>query len=131
MPPTRKTSQRLKILEYLKKAKTHPTAEQVYCEVKKDLPAISLATVYKNLHLLAKQGLIKEVWLNNKHRFEGKTCNHIHFTCNKCGKIEDILQKGMILYATKKIHLKNKSIDCIKIIVEGRCKKCQQVKKNN
>ena len=85
----RNTNQRLKILEYLKCVKTHPTAEQVYNDLRKDMPAISLATVYRNLHLLAEQKEVLRLEINNEYHFDGDSCRHQHCVCKKCGKIID------------------------------------------
>ena len=43
------TQQSAAVFRFLQQAKHHPTAEEVYLAVKKKLPRISLATVYKNL----------------------------------------------------------------------------------
>ncbi|HDR05264.1 MAG TPA: transcriptional repressor, partial [Candidatus Marinimicrobia bacterium] len=46
----RNTAQRTIILETLQKAKSHPSVEWLYNEVRKVLPHISLGTVYRNLN---------------------------------------------------------------------------------
>ncbi|MGE5577510.1 MAG: Fur family transcriptional regulator, partial [Syntrophothermus sp.] len=52
------TRQRQIILEELKNVTTHPTADEVYEMVRRRLPRISLGTVYRNLELLAEEGII-------------------------------------------------------------------------
>ena len=83
----RQTIQRIKILEYLEGVKTHPTAETIYREVKKELPTITLATVYRNLNLLADEGKIVKLEINNEYHFDADRSNHQHGVCKKCGKI--------------------------------------------
>ena len=68
MPSIRITTQKIKILEYLWNVNHHPTADEIYSEVKKDLPAISLATVYRNLHSLAEDGDIQKIEVNKEFR---------------------------------------------------------------
>ncbi|PIZ50710.1 hypothetical protein COY27_06375 [Candidatus Woesearchaeota archaeon CG_4_10_14_0_2_um_filter_33_13] len=51
----RETGQKKVIFECIKGLHTHPTAEEVYLLVKKEIPEISLATVYRNLNLLSKK----------------------------------------------------------------------------
>ena len=101
---TRNTTQRIKILEYLRSVKTHPTAEDIYKHVKKDLPSITLATVYRNLNLLAKQEEILKLEINGEYHFDGDVCYHQHGVCRKCGTIIDIMQKNITAYAMK--HMK-------------------------
>jgi len=122
----RQTTQRTKILEYLHKSKDHPTAEQVYKAVKKDLPSISLATVYRNLHFLEGQGQIIHLTVGNESRFDGQTCNHIHFICKKCQKIFDIHKPEVFQNINRQTKNQNIKPECVKIIIEGKCKKCQK-----
>jgi len=87
----RMTSQRSTILEVLKSLRTHPTADQVYEIVKKRLPKISIGTVYRNLDMLSRLGLIKKINVGTPQmRFDGRTEEHYHVVCNRCGKVEDV-----------------------------------------
>jgi len=84
------TPQRLAIYEYILSRKDHPTTDQVYQEVKKMYPTISLATVYQTLHLFTEIGLLQELELNNKtSRYDPNTSLHINIICKSCGKIQD------------------------------------------
>jgi Fur family peroxide stress response transcriptional regulator len=49
------------ILRILRSTKIHPTADWIYESARKDLPNISLGTVYRNLNLLRDEGKIKEL----------------------------------------------------------------------
>ncbi|MBN2112349.1 transcriptional repressor, partial [Candidatus Woesearchaeota archaeon] len=122
----RMTSQRMKILEYLKGVKTHPAAEEVYRNVKKELPAITLATVYRNLNLLAEEGKILKIEINNESRFDADISCHQHLVCRKCGRITDIFKKDISEYAMKKIKSNDFSPECVKIIFWGLCTKCKR-----
>ncbi|MBW1972253.1 MAG: transcriptional repressor [Deltaproteobacteria bacterium] len=91
MKKLRNTEQRKIILEELKKVNTHPTADEVYEMVKKRLPRISIGTVYRNLELLSKCGLIQKLELGcSQMRFDWNTNNHYHIRCIRCGKVEDV-----------------------------------------
>lgn len=89
----RVTIQRKIILETLRRLHSHPTAEELYQLVKPALPRISLATVYRNLDLLADEGLIRKfiVQGSSQKRFDGNPHPHSHGQCLKCGKIVDIM----------------------------------------
>jgi Fur family ferric uptake transcriptional regulator len=90
----RLTSQRQIILEELKKVKSHPTADEMYDMVRKRLPRIGLATVYRNLELLAKLGIIRKLEVDGKQkRFDGDISPHYHIRCIKCNQVDDIFIK--------------------------------------
>ncbi|OGW42181.1 MAG: hypothetical protein A2132_06900 [Nitrospirae bacterium RBG_16_43_11] len=87
----RHSRQRKVILDVLKRTKTHPSADWVYREVKKEIPNISLGTVYRNLKLLQSIGEVTEISCEgNEGRFEGNSHLHYHITCQKCGQIKDV-----------------------------------------
>ena len=123
---TRMTNQKLKIIEYLKSVKTHPTAEMVYNAVSKDLPAISLATVYRNLNLLAEQGKILRLEINGEYHYDGFCDSHQHLVCTNCGKIMDLGQKEISDYAMRKIKASDFEIKSVRIIFYGVCKDCKE-----
>lgn len=83
--------QRESIKSFLKTRTDHPTAEQVYFNLKKDFPNISLGTVYRNLSLLSDLGLIKKISCgNNAEHFDGNTLPHYHFICTNCNSVIDL-----------------------------------------
>ncbi len=87
----RMTKQRKTILRVLKHTKIHPTADWIYEAVKKEIPNISLGTVYRNLNVLAEMGKISVLDFGSTYsRYDGNPANHYHFICEKCGKIYDI-----------------------------------------
>ena len=90
----RLTSQRQIILEELRKVKSHPTADEMYDMVRKRLPRIGLVTVYRNLELLAKLGIIRKLEGDCKQkRFDGDISPHYHIRCIKCSRVDDIFIK--------------------------------------
>jgi len=83
---------RLKIYEYLTKNKTHPTAEEVYSSLSKDIPTLSKTSVYNTLSLFVEKGLAQMITIEeNIARFDADTSIHGHFQCKVCGKIYDFL----------------------------------------
>jgi Fur family ferric uptake transcriptional regulator len=90
-PMLRLTTQRQVILEELNKVKTHPTANELYDMVRKRLPRIGLGTVYRNLELMAENGMILKIEVGgSQKRFDATTDNHYHIRCSQCGKVDDI-----------------------------------------
>ncbi|QEN08436.1 transcriptional repressor [Oceanispirochaeta crateris] len=91
MDNLRMTTQRKIILEALKKSQSHPSADRVYEFVRGEIPNISLGTVYRNLEIMYRQGMIVRIETpDGQKRFDYDTSNHPHFRCEECGKIEDI-----------------------------------------
>jgi Fe2+ or Zn2+ uptake regulation protein len=85
------TRQRRVILEQLRKVCTHPTADEVYRMVRRRLTRISLATVYRNLEMLADRGLIRRLDLaGRRRRYDADMRDHYHVRCAKCGRVGDV-----------------------------------------
>lgn len=123
----RKTYQRIRIAEYLKSVKTHPTAEIVYKKVSKEIPSITLATVYRNLNLLSEKGEILRFDVDKEYRYDAETNSHQHFICEDCGKVIDVFQKEISDYALKKIK-NGLSPRSVSVIFHGRCNECSKPK---
>ncbi|MFW6011321.1 MAG: Fur family transcriptional regulator [Desulfosalsimonas sp.] len=86
----RQTKQRKLILECLRRTKSHPTAVEVYDCARKDLPSISLGTVYRNLDQLRSHGLAKRIdTCGDSKRFDATVEDHVHIICTVCGKVRD------------------------------------------
>jgi Fur family ferric uptake transcriptional regulator len=86
----RMTRQREVILEEIRRAKTHPSADEVYEMVRKRLPRISLGTVYRNLEILSELGKIQKLELGGDlKRFDWNPKQHYHIRCLSCGRIDN------------------------------------------
>ena len=87
----RTTPQRLEVYNILSEESKHMSAEDIYKEVTKTFPSISLATVYSILSLLSKEKLISEIRIDfDKSYFDVRVNEHHHFLCRRCGKVIDI-----------------------------------------
>jgi len=86
----RLTRPRRIILDVVRATDAHPTAAFVYQRVRRRLPRVSLATVYRNLRMLAAEGFLAERADAAGMRFDGNTGRHDHFTCLSCGRIYDV-----------------------------------------
>jgi len=120
----RLTRQRLEILEYLRSVTSHPTAEMIYFALKKDMPTLSLATVYRNVNYLVSQKMILEIkGEDGKMHFDGNNNSHLHFICEKCQKIYDIWTKKVPQFSKIDEVSTVSRIDCT---LYGTCKKCNK-----
>ena len=87
----RMTNQREMILQELKKSKGHLSADELYERVKKFMPRISLATVYRNLEILSDAGMIRKLEISGRQkRFDSELVDHDHIFCVQCHRIENL-----------------------------------------
>lgn len=87
----RMTRQKKLILDILRSTDIHPTADWVYEQARKQLPDISLGTVYRNLNVLKEEGEIMELTYGSTFsRYDGNPRNHYHFVCERCGRVLDV-----------------------------------------
>lgn len=81
------------ILDYLRQSKAHPSAETIYTDLKAQIPDLAMGTVYRNLTLFRKQGLVSSVaTVSGVERFDGNTLPHVHFICTDCDAVIDLHQ---------------------------------------
>jgi len=119
------THQRQVIYEAIVAAPGHYSPEQIYAEVRRRTPSISLATVYKNLRLFVDHGLLREVSPHASTLLvEGNLEPHHHLVCARCKAVQDI-EGDFINY--KKLSLQApRGFDLSQPLVEvfGLCRKC-------
>lgn len=85
------TDQRAAVFHYLANTDVHPTADEVFLAVRQELPAISLATVYKSLETLVGCGLaVKLSYADHSARYDGRTDPHHHARCVACERVLDL-----------------------------------------
>jgi Fur family transcriptional regulator, peroxide stress response regulator len=87
----RQTKQRQAILEAVERSHDHPTAAQVYERVRRVLPGVGFATVYRNLGALAVEGMIREIRVGDVTQYDRRTDRHDHAVCSRCGKLVDVM----------------------------------------
>lgn len=88
---TKYSRQREEIKHYLSTRKDHPTADKVYMAIRKQIPNISLGTVYRNLTMLAETGEIQRLRVGDGvDHFDFDTSPHYHFVCSECGGVSDL-----------------------------------------
>lgn len=87
----RYTAQREAVFRFLRSTDRHPTADEVFVNVRGQVPGISLATVYKSLETLVGCGLaVKLSTGDGSARFDGRTDDHHHLRCLSCDRILDL-----------------------------------------
>jgi Fur family peroxide stress response transcriptional regulator len=120
------THQRQVLYEVMSAMHGHPSPEEVYARVKKKVPAISLATVYKNIHLFVESGVFREVSMHHGSvRVEMNGEPHHHMVCSKCKRITDIGEKELGLVAKRDRLPGGFLVERYAVDVIGVCAKCQ------
>ncbi len=126
----RSSKQRDAVLKAVTSSNEHPTASDVYNEVKKEIPNISLGTVYRDLSQLAENGLIEIADSSDgKAHYEGKLDGHLHFVCENCGRITDIFCKPQLPDELKQFEKNGFLIRSQRTVFYGLCEDCLSAKK--
>jgi Fur family ferric uptake transcriptional regulator len=124
----RMTPQRKILVQELKRLHSHPTADELYETVRKKLPHISLGTVYRNLEILSRMGIIRKIELGGtQRRFDGDLEIHQHIRCTECGRIDD-LPSGVAVTSCDMDLLKQTGYEVVERRVEfiGVCPACRK-----
>lgn len=86
------TPQRLAVYRHLAAGAGHPSAEELCALVRRELPTLSLATVYKTLERLARIGAVRRVSrAGARSRWDAGAESHHHLVCIECEKVSDVL----------------------------------------
>lgn len=82
--------QRLKVLEYIYKNKTHPSVVEIYNDLHSHIPTLSKTTIYNTLKIFIEANLVKVINIeDHEARYDIVTEDHGHFKCESCGLIYD------------------------------------------
>lgn len=114
--------QRLKVFEYLHMNRCHPTADEIFGNLKKDIPTLSKTTVYNTLRLLVSAKLVRMINIeDNEIRYDIETENHGHFKCQSCGTIYNF---GINTDLLKSDELNGFKVDDKNVYFKGTCSRC-------
>jgi Fur family peroxide stress response transcriptional regulator len=81
---------RIRIMEYLLSRKSHPTADEIYTALVKEIPTLSKTTVYNTLNLFVKSNIARVITIEeNETRYDADMSCHGHFKCESCKAIRD------------------------------------------
>jgi len=132
------TPNRFKVALELFNSKDHPTIDDIYQKlVKNNDNRISFTSVYNIVKLFEKAGLVKEIAIDSKIRYDSDVAPHAHFICKECGQIQDIkLDKlnsfdeiELFNFKTTQVEgLKDNKVDSFEINFYGICEECLKEK---
>ena len=120
------TLQRRAVLEALKEAKGHPSAEDIYLIVKKRNPRVALGTVYQALSVLEKIGVVdSKHWSESPTRYDLNVEPHIDIRCAGCSEVSEV--PGVELGELEE-RISNSTpyeVTHTTMVVEGLCPTCR------
>ena len=121
----RMTPQRREIYDVLMSRKDHPSASDVFVQVKDTMPTISLATVYNCLEPMTQGGIVRQVNMDREpSRYCANLAEHAHFYCQACGQVSDVpLTEADDLTETLSLR-KGSEVARLELTVRGTCPTC-------
>jgi Fur family transcriptional regulator, ferric uptake regulator len=129
--PLRMTNQREIILLELMKSQGHLTADELYDIVKKVMPRISLATVYRNLEILSEAKMIGKLEISGRQkRFDYDPFDHDHIYCVVCHRVDNLLMAHKELTAEEFGAVAGYSVTGYRLEIVGVCPECQRKRDN-
>ena len=120
-PKRRMTRQKRAIADNVLNRCDHPTAQDIHRDL--DGQGIGLATVYRNLALLAEEGVITTVEHEGELRYDCNNEPHGHATCTSCGALWDIPLPASKVTIDASVPLA--SITVVQFTLRGTCHTCQ------
>jgi len=122
----RMTSQREIILKELQDSHQHLTADELYERVKKFMPRISLATVYRNLETLSEAGIIGKLEISGRQkRFDSDVHPHDHIFCLQCQRVDNIEFDRNLVNPAAVASDKGYRITGYRVEFKGICSSCR------
>jgi len=119
------TKQRRLVLDIVQKVPAHLTAEEIYEKASALRSGISKGTVYRNLEILVKMGVIKSLSvIRHPLRYDGVITPHAHLVCESCGCIRDISMKP--LFFKNESVLKKISVQSYSLVIYHICDCCRK-----
>jgi Fe2+ or Zn2+ uptake regulation protein len=105
----------------------HPSPEDIYERVRRDIPSISLGTVYKNIKTFIEHGLLREVSLHHgSARLEVNLKPHHHLICLRCKAIIDLEDEDLETVRLKRRPPGGFKVERYSVEVIGLCRECSE-----
>lgn len=121
----RMTPQRLAVYRALARDASHPTAEALYDRLRRELPSLSLTSVYRILETLVRQGFARKLSTSDGlGHFDANLEKHQHLVCRACGRLDDCQLPGLADLKLPAGALGAFSVESIDIQIVGLCPEC-------
>jgi Fe2+ or Zn2+ uptake regulation protein len=130
---TRVTRQKEAILRAALASGDHPTADTIYATVRRELPRISLGTVYRNLQRMVAEGRMSLAPVQDDSgrsaRFDPETRPHDHFVCEGCKRIYDVARDRTAAVDLGALERKGFQVTSHTLAVYGLCPRCASARR--
>ncbi|HEX4215378.1 MAG TPA: Fur family transcriptional regulator [Candidatus Dormibacteraeota bacterium] len=121
------TPQRVVVYRILQERDGHMTADEVMAAAARDLPNVSLPTIYAALQVLEELGLVRRVAsLGGTALYDSRAAAHHHALCRVCGKVWDLdvaVDDGPARLAATAAGLQPEQAQ---VTVQGICAECAE-----
>lgn len=115
--------QRIAIMQYLLTHFTHPTVDDVFRGLTREIPTLSRTTVYNTLRLFSENGAAQMITID-EHRvcYDGNVSAHAHFYCKCCRRVIDVFEDVAHLLAMRDVS--GNRVDDVQLYYKGICADC-------
>lgn len=120
------TEQRREIFKTVAASRSHPSAEEVFAQVREKMANVSLDTVYRTLTSLEQMELLLRVGTAGKERFDGDLRPHAHFICGQCGEVYDVFYDKKYMMLPLREAFSCGEVRAISLQYKGVCRKCAE-----
>ena len=122
----RMTPQREALLRVLSRAPRHLTADELLRGVRRMLPSVSAATIYRNAQQLADAGVISTLDRPGALQYDPNQDQHHHFVCTACGRVFDVyLTRVSYQIDARRSALGGARVERCEVQLHGRCEGCR------
>lgn len=129
----RLTPQRIAVCQYLSETQTHPTAQQIYAQLKPEHPSLSLATIYNTLEALVELGAINALGSagDDAVHYDADIEPHVNLACVSCHKIIDLPSEHVHTLDQEIANVSGYDLLGARVMYYGMCPECQQGQAEN
>ena len=121
------TSQRIAICRFALDSRDHPTARNIYGEVKRLHPTVSLSTVYKTLRVLRELHLVQELgFAQTETRFDSNVAPHVNVICLRCGSVGDVDDRAVREVVARVVSRTRFTVTGQRFDLYGICEDCSR-----
>lgn len=118
----RPSYQRVCILQYLLERRSHPTVDEIYQALVREIPGLSRTTVYNTLGLFIHRKIAQPLTIEeNQTRYDADVSEHGHFQCRRCGRVYDFSLDRLALSG-----LEGFAVESRQVYLKGICPACRE-----
>jgi Fur family peroxide stress response transcriptional regulator len=124
----RLTPQRLAVCDALAGNRTHPTAQALYEQVRRQYASVSRATVYNTLQALVATGLVQEIGTagDGSLHYDADPTPHVNLVCTRCHRVDDFADAPLGAVARSVARGSGYDVRGARVVYYGLCPRCRQ-----